>query len=221
MFTVVTPPSGEPLSLDEAKAHLVVDIDDDDALIGSLITVAREKCESYLSRSFLTTAYKRTYAGFPGQRSRYGTGSMGLGSAFASMYGYVPERFLVASGQPFNVPWARLISVTSITYLDLTGTRQTLDPSAYDYEPGDGGLIVPAYGTTWPSARVHLSSVQLNLTYGYGPDPADVPEVIKQGMRLMIGHMYNNREAVTDFNTFELTMGVKWVLAAEDWGVRV
>jgi len=47
-------PSEEPVSIEEAKAHLRVDIEDDDNLILNLITAARKKAETILKRSLIT-----------------------------------------------------------------------------------------------------------------------------------------------------------------------
>ena len=52
-LTRQTPPAVEPVTVAEAKAHLRVDISDDDTYIGTLITAAREWCEEYLDRSAL------------------------------------------------------------------------------------------------------------------------------------------------------------------------
>ena len=41
-YNIVTPVATEPLALDDVKAHLRVDFDDDDSIIIGLITVARE-----------------------------------------------------------------------------------------------------------------------------------------------------------------------------------
>lgn len=54
MDTLITAPEAEPLSTIEAKAHLRVDVTDDDDLIAGLIQAAREWCEQYTRRAFVT-----------------------------------------------------------------------------------------------------------------------------------------------------------------------
>ena len=53
-LVTVTPPALEPVDLLEAKAHLRVDGAQDDALIASLITAARQVAEGLLGRAFIT-----------------------------------------------------------------------------------------------------------------------------------------------------------------------
>lgn len=45
--TVTTPPDAEPVTLDQAKAHLRVFHDDDNDYIGGLISIARDHAEKY------------------------------------------------------------------------------------------------------------------------------------------------------------------------------
>jgi len=59
MTIVVTDPSvGEVISLAEAKAHLRVETDVEDSLIGSLIRVAREHLESVAGLSLLDQGFR-------------------------------------------------------------------------------------------------------------------------------------------------------------------
>lgn len=51
---LVTPPTIEPVTLEEAKLHLRVDGTEEDNLITALITAARQKAEDYTRRAFIT-----------------------------------------------------------------------------------------------------------------------------------------------------------------------
>ena len=52
-----TPPSIEPVTLAEAKAHLKVDTTDDDALITALIAAARARAEWHTGRALVTQSW--------------------------------------------------------------------------------------------------------------------------------------------------------------------
>ncbi len=54
---LITPPATEPVTLDQAKAHLKVDTADDDALIASLIAAARASAEWHTGRAFVTQSW--------------------------------------------------------------------------------------------------------------------------------------------------------------------
>jgi uncharacterized phiE125 gp8 family phage protein len=54
---LVTAPASTPISLTEAKAHLVVDHADDDTLITSYIEQAVDFCEKYTGRKLITQTW--------------------------------------------------------------------------------------------------------------------------------------------------------------------
>jgi uncharacterized phiE125 gp8 family phage protein len=60
-------PAEEPVSLEEAKQHLRVEIETDDALITSLIMAAREHVEMFTRRQLVTATWVWTLDGFLGQ----------------------------------------------------------------------------------------------------------------------------------------------------------
>lgn len=56
-LAIVTPPAAEPVSLSDAKAHCRVDHSADDALISAMIVAAREHCEAFTGRAFITQTW--------------------------------------------------------------------------------------------------------------------------------------------------------------------
>jgi uncharacterized phiE125 gp8 family phage protein len=59
------PQAIEPVSLDLAKSHLRVDIDDDDTLIKVYVQAARELSEENTGKSFITKGYRYSLDAFP------------------------------------------------------------------------------------------------------------------------------------------------------------
>ncbi|KRG38827.1 hypothetical protein ARC78_15220 [Stenotrophomonas pictorum JCM 9942] len=100
-------------------------------------------------------------------------------------------------GAAISLPLPPLKAVTSVTYIDPAGAEQTLSSSAYKVDAGENGRLLPAFGTTWPSTRAESGAVRVRFTAGYGTAPADVPAAIRSALLLMVGDLFENREAQT------------------------
>lgn len=170
-LTLITAPTVEPLSLVEAKAHLRVVDDDDDELIALYIQAARsfvDGKDGFLGRCLVTQTWQLTLDEFP-----------------------LDE---------IKIPLPPLQGIVSISYFNPQGNITTMAQGDYyvdtDSEPG---WVVPL--TTWPTPLAAINAVQIQFIAGYAPNensPADltanVPAQVKQGMLLMIGAMYDQRE---------------------------
>lgn len=113
-----------------------------------------------------------------------------------------------------ELPYPPLQSVQSILYIDEEGFQQTLAPSVYTADAKrDPGRIVPAYGQQWPSTRREINAVAITYKAGYGDFEIDVPGPIRSALLLMIGHLYENREATAPFQITTLPHGVDRLLS--------
>lgn len=93
------------------------------------------------------------------------------------------------------LPGAPIKSVTAITYIDVNGDEQTVDPADYhvdlDSEPV---RIEPSFGKSWPASRDMHGAVKVDYVLGES-DPDDVAPDLIDAVCLLVGHRYENREA--------------------------
>jgi uncharacterized phiE125 gp8 family phage protein len=163
---VITPPVLEPITLAEAKAQCRVDIDDDDALIVGLIRAAREYCEAVDWRAYLTQTIELWLEAWP-------------------------------DGDELELPRPPLQSVTSVVYYDTSDVPATLAATDYYVDTiSTPGSIQLRYLKTWPATTLRDYNA-ICVTYKAGwSTVTDMPQSLRQAMLLLIGHWYENREAV-------------------------
>ena len=164
--TLITAPTDEPVSVEEVKDHLRVYGDDEDILIGGLITAAREHVERVIcNRALITQTWDLYLDAFP------------------------------ASGC-LIIPMPPLQSVTSVKYTPDGGSEQTFSDSNYIVDTvNEPGKIVLTSSASWPNDVLQpVNGVVVRFVAGYGDEPTDVSERFKQAIKLLVGDMYENRE---------------------------
>jgi uncharacterized phiE125 gp8 family phage protein len=114
--------------------------------------------------------------------------------------------------------------VQSIVYSDTNGASQTVASSDYVVSTFDEpGRIALANGKSWPSTLEQINAVRVDYTAGYGATADTVPEAIKQAMRMLVSHWYENREATVSAATLprEMDFAVRETLrpftVAHEW----
>ncbi|GCL61495.1 head-tail connector protein [Pseudaquabacterium pictum] len=166
-LTLITPPTTEPISLEEARLQCRITAGDttEDALLNLYIQAAREAAEHELGRALLEQAWELTLDAFPA-----GEISLGRGKALA---------------------------ITSVKYLDVAGALQTLDPGAYTLDAATlPGWLLPAADTSWPATASVVNAVRIRFTAGYGATAASVPAAVRQWLLVTLAALYSQREAL-------------------------
>ena len=114
--------------------------------------------------------------------------------------------------QVLRLPHAPVSTVASITYRDTDGVTATLAATAYTVRTGLTPVQVVFDQDALPSvALADVGPIKVVYTAGYGA-AASVPKPIFQAMLLLIGHWYQNREAVTAQSAGPLAMAVDALL---------
>lgn len=165
-LVLTSPPASEPVTLAEAKLHLRVDFSDDDALIGSLITAARQWCEQSSGAAFFTQTWRLTLDDWPTD------GVVKLPR---------PPVKSVTSVKYYDGSGTQRTLVANTDYqIDL------------DAAPA---RVAPSPDKSWPDVQAgRLSPIEIVYVAGETTTGA-IDQRAKQAILLMVAHWYKNRES--------------------------
>jgi len=183
---ICQPPQEEPVDLSEAKDHIRETGSDQDAVIESLITSAREWCEGFQQRAYVTQTRRLTLDRWPRGRTIY-----------------LPR-------PPLQSVERIVYTDADGTQYEVDANDYIVDTAA---EPG---RIVLARGVWWPSGGLRpAAGVEVVYVAGYG-DADAVPKKAKQAILLLVGHWYEHREVVlTGTISKEIDFSVSSLLAQD------
>jgi uncharacterized phiE125 gp8 family phage protein len=160
---LVSPPTLEPVTLDEAKAHLKVDTTDDDALIGTLISAARARAEWHTGRAFLTQSWTCLLDAWP-------------------CAGWIeiplPPLQAVSTITTYAANDAATVLDSSLYQVDAAS-----NPARIALKPG----------VTLPVNLRALNAIEIAFTAGYGDAESNVPAQIRAAILELVANAYANR----------------------------
>ena len=159
-------PLQEPVLLDDIKTHLRVSENDEDTLISSLIIAARVHVEHILSRKMITQTW----------------------SFYLDQW---PENDTI------SLPLNPVQNISEIKIYDVQDVASVVAASDYYVDvSGDPARIIWLGGGARPHAGRVANGIEVRFTTGYGDNPNDVPEPLRQAITLLVSHWYERREPV-------------------------
>jgi uncharacterized phiE125 gp8 family phage protein len=169
----ITEPTEEPITLDEAKQHLRVDIDDDDTYIMGLIIAARMIAEERTNRALITQTWDMIIDDFP----------MG-------------DTIKLRKPCLQSVESVNYTDSSGIEHI-MPDTDYVVDTNSVP------GRVFLGFAKIWPVVVLQpAASVRIRFTAGYGDTADAVPQGLKNAMLLLIGNWYANREIVEVKNRY-------------------
>jgi len=168
---LITAPAAEPLSLEEAKAHLRVDHTTDDSLIAIFLQAARQDCEEWTQRAFITQTWEVVIDEFP-------------------------ENEILIPRPPLQSVTSVKYDDGAGVEVTLSAAEYTVDTAS---EPGWIVPTLSGWPATFDGINaVRVQYVAGYATSGNSPDNLadNVPGPIKAAILLRLGQLYEHREDV-------------------------
>jgi uncharacterized phiE125 gp8 family phage protein len=162
-LSLTTPPSAEPITLDDAKAHLKVDTTDDDALITSLICAARARAEWHTGRAFVTQSWTLWLDDWPCNG-------------------------VIEIPLP---PLQSVASVTAYT-MDDSATVLDAATYQVDAASSPARIMLKPNASPPVNLR-RINAVAVAFIAGYGDADGDVPAPVREAILKLIANFYVNR----------------------------
>ncbi len=193
MATVLTTaPAVEPITLADVKAHLRIDTADEDGLLQSLILSSRLHIEVALDLALITQTWSCFFDHWPHALSGHGVPVSPPGAAFATFDPWIGRNSGVTALALAKGP---VKSVDAIRIYAEDGASAALPLAGFAIDLlSRPARIARRSGTPTPIPARSVNGLEIALTVGFGPTPADVPAPIRQALLLLIAHWYEHRD---------------------------
>ncbi len=178
-LTEVTAALAEPVTQAEMKTFLNVTTTDDDTLIDTMISAARDLVEKITQRALVRRTYRADIGGFYSKIS----------------LAWVPLASVT------SVKYYDTASPSVLTALADSSSSPLVTSEVYRVNEA-GSMLYLVNGESWPTTDLRHDAVQITYVAGYAPDSAspldhaaNVPDALKAALKLLVADMYLNREA--------------------------
>ena len=160
-------PVKEPVTSAEFKSYIRLDGTAEDTYIAGLKSAARLLVEQLTNRKIITQTVQVLFDRMP-----FGAGNI-------------------------DIPFPAVQSVTSVAYRDTAGDVET--ETGYTLRAGNHNMFAALQEPTsgWPSTDDEPQAWTFTYVVGYGDDPSDVPESLRQAIMQIAAGWYEHRESIT------------------------
>jgi uncharacterized phiE125 gp8 family phage protein len=88
---------------------------------------------------------------------------------------------------------APMRSLTAARVYRPDGSTQALDVAGFVADVAAGPAVLSFAAGALPAPGRVFAGIELDIDVGYGDTPADVPESLRQAIRVLVAHWYENR----------------------------
>ena len=164
VWRVTTGPAIEPIISDDVKDFSGIDYTDHDTLLDNFIAAVRGAAEEYMGKSFIERTIQMKMDYWP--------------------------------GTIIELPSPPLISVTKIVTLDEDDAETEYDSdNYYIITQGFPGKVVLKKSVTSPQNTTRdYGGFMIEFKAGYGVNATDVPEGIRNGLKIWVASVYATRK---------------------------
>lgn len=179
---LVSAPAVAPISTADAKAHMRVDLSDDDALIGGLVAAAVELTDAtgILGKAMVTQKWRQ-------------------------WIGNSPSEVRLIIGPVQGVTAVKYYDLDGVLQTDTLSNYEVIGTAEASY-------VRPKAGFSWPAAMIRPDAIAIEYESGYGDAADDVPEPIRLALKMLVAHWYENRATAAEKSFEGLPFGFEAIL---------
>lgn len=184
-LVVVDPPAVLPVTLEEAKGHLRVDSNDDNATISAMIAAAVDYAELFTGRALVDQTLDLVMDAFP------------------------------SGSKPIAVPRPPLIEVLGVFTRNAAGDETEVEGYRVETVQAPGRIIPSgSWPTGLPPAgvRIRYRAGYVRLEGSPLAPTGNIPDGIHAALLLYLGTLYEHRETISSGSVVEVPWGAEQLL---------